>query len=301
MIRNLNQDEVNSIKDRLENIIKIKAIYDRYDKKNNCFDKDMTYDDAENLISYYEKLNLDEIPKSLYKCVSLYIKNTEIFQKYLNFEMTLNDAFEFYMNYTKNIMHNHKALINEVMMGYLKKENIVDREVLKEIQSISFNMDSISESQIEEAEYETDITDCTETLFKIIQNIANKKSIEVDYISLYDIVAEDTVDECFKEIKKNADGEYLEEEKEYVLDNFYDYFGDDMSIICLKNVKVPEEIINTLNVKYQRNDRFYYSVEWFSEDNGNFYISVPDSVFFYLMRRELMIALIYTIICSISN
>lgn len=264
MIRHFVKEEIDNLKTKLEEAIRLKELYDKTDSFSNLKEYVLT----EKEIDYEE-------------FISIFYSEVDLIYK---------------LGLSKDSTEN-------IIKEYIHKNSVLTEGELEFIDIYSFNYKYIDEyeNELEEYQEEIDGFDTADAIANNILSIAQSLGIKGEYARFYEIIKDDDYknNECFSDLQefgRSHLSSYEQDEDDDYTSEFFDIFLDDMTVFCFKNIKIPECIFNKID-KF----RNYHSGSLLNEIyyvNNNLYISITDSLIYDVIHRELLELYILALIFS---
>lgn len=266
MIKHFVKEEIDNLKTKLEEAIRLKEVYDKTDSFSNLKEYILTE----------KEINYEEF-------ISIFYSELDLIYKF---------------GLSKDITEN-------IIKDYIYNNSILTEDELKFIDICSFNYKYIdeneNENELEEYQGNIDGFEIADVIASNIVSIAQRLGIKGEYARFYEIVKDDDYknNECFSDLQvfgRSQLSSYEQDEDDDYTSEFFDIFLDDMTVFCFQNIKIPECIFSKIN-KFTHihtgsllNEIYYV--------NNNLYISITDSLIYDVIHRELLELYILALIFS---
>ncbi|HBF4443236.1 TPA: hypothetical protein KON86_002868 [Clostridioides difficile] len=201
-------------------------------------------------IGQSEKKTLKYNLKELSKIKFFFTENYINIKTFINMELSLNDALDFYINLLKSNNYYYFVNKNKIILQYIKKFNMINTNIIDIILKNTSDM-------ILEVDQDEDAFDLVAELFNTLESFCNINHIFTSYYDLINSIHKETV--IYNGINMYKIFEdiilYLEDcleinsekiEDTYVFHNkFYSYFDNDIMVIAI-NITIKNNIISLI-------------------------------------------------------
>lgn len=309
MIKNINESEINILKKRLNEIIRVKKmlsekklIKDKLYLKG--FIKNRKIVPENQVDSFIDKGNIllinsiknDELNNLREKFTDIIsIKKELSTDKIRSFNkeiLSFNDAVKVFLaiSGSKLISIENKT---QIFSSYLRKSNLLDKNLFNKFEECTF--DYINDYGDEEMEAYDDV-DIEGRIEEIITSICKKIGIETEHERYSDIIFNlDDIDYEYKELSESSKCIY----EDYIdsddpVSDFTESYGEDAIVYIFKGIKLSQRIIDIVNINAPSNVYGGFRTEMFTMGNNTF-LTLSD--YFFCDPIDINFAL--SVICSL--